>query len=123
MNFDANWLGEAFQDQESLKASFDQRGRLQSLELRTAEKAIRVTLDPAQAVTTEPMAEDLTLEEWLEGWREQLIQAARPKIFQPTCSFCGKTDKEVHKIIAGPTVMICNECVSLCSEILSETPS
>ncbi|MBS2034501.1 hypothetical protein JST97_05925 [bacterium] len=69
------------------------------------------------------MAEDLTLEEWLEGWRDQLIQAAQPKVFQPTCSFCGKTDKEVHKIIAGPAVMICNECVSLCSEILGETPA
>lgn len=121
MSFDAHWLGEAFQDQEQLAASYDGSGRLESLELRTAEKTIKVTLNPAQAVTVESMPEDLTLEEWLDGWRFQLIEAARPKVFQPTCSFCGKTDKEVHKIIAGPAVMICNECVSLCSEIIRES--
>lgn len=121
MSFDAHWLGEAFQDQEKLTASYDHKGQLESLDFCSAEKTIKVTLNPAQAVTTEPMAEDLTLAEWLDGWRHQLIEAARPKIFQPTCSFCGKTDKEVHKIIAGPAVMICNECISLCSEILNNS--
>ena len=37
-----------------------------------------------------------------------------------TCSFCGKTQEEVYRIIAGPGVYICNECVELCSEILEE---
>ena len=37
-----------------------------------------------------------------------------------TCSFCGKKQKEVKKLIAGPEVYICNECVSLCNDILLE---
>ncbi|RJQ53107.1 MAG: ATP-dependent Clp protease ATP-binding subunit ClpX [Nitrospiraceae bacterium] len=36
------------------------------------------------------------------------------------CSFCGKSQKEVRKLIAGPTVYICNECVNLCNEIMAE---
>lgn len=36
------------------------------------------------------------------------------------CSFCGKNQKEVKKLIAGDGVYICNECVSLCNEILEE---
>jgi len=36
------------------------------------------------------------------------------------CSFCGKTQEEVKKIIAGPTVYICDECIGLCNEIMEE---
>ncbi len=36
------------------------------------------------------------------------------------CSFCGKNQKEVKKLIAGPSVYICNECIQLCSEILED---
>jgi len=36
------------------------------------------------------------------------------------CSFCGKTQDEVRKLIAGPTVYICNECVDLCTDIIAE---
>jgi len=36
------------------------------------------------------------------------------------CSFCGKYHDEVQKIIAGPNVFICNECISMCSEVLDE---
>jgi len=36
------------------------------------------------------------------------------------CSFCGKTQAEVAKFLAGPTVLICNECVGLCVQILRE---
>ncbi len=36
------------------------------------------------------------------------------------CSFCGKSQDEVKKLIAGPSVYICDECVSLCSEIIQE---
>jgi hypothetical protein len=36
------------------------------------------------------------------------------------CSFCGKGQSEVEKIIAGPAVYICDECVELCNEIISE---
>ena len=48
-----------------------------------------------------------------------------PKIndhFRPglRCSFCGKSQEEVRKLIAGPDVYICDECISLCNEILTE---
>jgi len=36
------------------------------------------------------------------------------------CTFCGKTQKQVRKLIAGPTVYICDECIGLCNEILDE---
>ena len=36
------------------------------------------------------------------------------------CSFCGKNQKEVKKLIAGPSVYICNECIKLCSEIIED---
>ena len=36
------------------------------------------------------------------------------------CSFCGKTQRQVRKLIAGPNVYICNECVELCLEIVEE---
>ncbi len=36
------------------------------------------------------------------------------------CSFCGKSQEEVRKLIAGPTVYICDECVNLCNEIMVE---
>lgn len=36
------------------------------------------------------------------------------------CSFCGKTQKEVKKLIAGPTVYICDECIGLCNDIIAE---
>ncbi|MFC1488792.1 ATP-dependent Clp protease ATP-binding subunit ClpX [Thermodesulfobacteriota bacterium] len=36
------------------------------------------------------------------------------------CSFCGKNQKEVTKLIAGPAVYICDECIQLCSEIIEE---
>ena len=36
------------------------------------------------------------------------------------CSFCGKTQNQVRKLIAGPNVYICDQCIELCSEILDE---
>lgn len=39
---------------------------------------------------------------------------------QPKCSFCGKTQEQVRRLIAGPTVFICDECIELCSEIIEE---
>jgi ATP-dependent Clp protease ATP-binding subunit ClpX len=36
------------------------------------------------------------------------------------CSFCGKSQHEVRKLIAGPTVFICAECVELCMDIIRE---
>jgi hypothetical protein len=50
---------------------------------------------------------------------------ASPKFIDGTlrCSFCGKRKGQCHKLIAGPGVYICNECVALCDDILaSEGP-
>ncbi|MCK6527974.1 ATP-dependent Clp protease ATP-binding subunit ClpX [Myxococcota bacterium] len=46
-----------------------------------------------------------------------------PKYLSPgdiTCSFCHKSQREVEKIIAGPKVYICSECIALCNDIISE---
>ena len=48
----------------------------------------------------------------------------RPKVDEfgktYTCSFCGKSQDEVRKLIAGPTVYICDECIDLCNDIIAE---
>jgi len=36
------------------------------------------------------------------------------------CSFCGKSQHEVRKLIAGPSVFVCDECVDLCNDIIKE---
>jgi hypothetical protein len=40
---------------------------------------------------------------------------------EPRCSFCGKSQHHVQKVVAGPGVHICNECVDLCNDIMDET--
>ena len=39
---------------------------------------------------------------------------------QLKCSFCGKTQDQVRKLVAGPGVYICDECIELCNEIIAE---
>ena len=39
---------------------------------------------------------------------------------QLKCSFCGKTQDQVRRLVAGPGVYICDECISLCEDILRE---
>ena len=46
--------------------------------------------------------------------------ANRPRANLLSCSFCGKTQKQVVKLIAGPGVYICDECIALCIEIIAE---
>ena len=43
-----------------------------------------------------------------------------PKEPECKCSFCGKNQDEVEKLIAGPDVYICDECIELCNEIVLE---
>jgi hypothetical protein len=43
-----------------------------------------------------------------------------PKAEKLACSFCGKEEKEVGKLIAGPSVYICDECIDLCNKIIAE---
>ena len=44
----------------------------------------------------------------------------RPSRMDLRCSFCGKSAEQVEKVITGPAVQICNECVRLCTEVLAE---
>lgn len=44
--------------------------------------------------------------------------AKKPKILR--CSFCGKSQEDVEKIVAGPSVYICNECIELCNDIIED---
>jgi ATP-dependent Clp protease ATP-binding subunit ClpX len=39
---------------------------------------------------------------------------------QLKCSFCGKSQEQVKRLVAGPGVYICDECIELCSEIIEE---
>jgi hypothetical protein len=70
-----------------------------------------------------------------EVWREDVppevqdasatpAPAATPPVVQPaaepSCSFCGKSRQDVKLLIAGPRAHICDECVSLCGEIIAE---
>lgn len=49
---------------------------------------------------------------------DQRGNSGRDKVFH--CSFCGKSQHEVRKLIAGPSVYVCDECVSLCNDIINE---
>ncbi len=44
----------------------------------------------------------------------------KPRDKDLTCSFCGKSQRDVRKLIAGPSVYICDECVELCNDIITE---
>lgn len=49
-----------------------------------------------------------------------MVKKKKPYIYDLCCSFCGKTQEEVERLIAGPDVYICNECVVLCDEIIAQ---
>ena len=42
------------------------------------------------------------------------------RINRPVCSFCGKPQEQVRRLVAGPGVFICDECIELCREIIEE---
>ena len=54
---------------------------------------------------------------WKKGARKMSKETSTEKL---NCSFCGKVQDEVKKLIAGPSVYICNECVDLCNDIIEE---
>lgn len=57
-----------------------------------------------------------------ESWEKHIeIPEISEKEKETRCSFCGKNRVEVKKIIAGSSVFICNECVGICNQILSES--
>ncbi len=49
-----------------------------------------------------------------------MVKKKKPYIYDLCCSFCGKTQEDVERLIAGPDVYICNECVCLCDEIIAQ---
>lgn len=49
-----------------------------------------------------------------------MSDSQKPYVHDLACSFCGKTQEEVDRLIAGPNVYICNECVGLCEEIIAQ---
>ncbi len=63
------------------------------------------------------MATDRKLEALLKGISLETLNAAGDPL---RCSFCEKSHHEVPKLIAGPGVFICNECIELCVEILAD---
>lgn len=51
--------------------------------------------------------------------KEQPFDGSSQRSDSPHCSFCGKEQNEVKKLIPGPSVFICNECVDICNEIIA----
>ena len=64
----------------------------------------KVTLEAAQS--------------WVQPKRARRRDKSKDDLF--SCSFCGKPQTQVEKLIAGPGVYICNECVDLCKDIITE---
>ena len=69
--------------------------------------------------------EDLEIPSFLRNQKEGLRNQEedhdkKEKSSTSYCSFCGKSQHDVKKMIAGPTVFICHECVDLCVEIIKE---
>jgi ATP-dependent Clp protease ATP-binding subunit ClpX len=48
----------------------------------------------------------------------KFVKKERPNL--PRCSFCGKRQDEVKKLISGPEVYICNECIDLCKDLIAD---
>ena len=48
---------------------------------------------------------------------------SEPKTYVMNCSFCGKSQHDVKKLIAGPGVYICDACVGLCATIVADSPA
>lgn len=65
---------------------------------------------------SKPQSQENTPE---ESWNQpKYRESSNQKLF---CSFCGKCQDEVSKLVAGPAVYICDECIFLCSDIIEET--
>ena len=62
--------------------------------------------------------EDLEIPSFLRNQKEDYDKKDKSSAYD--CSFCGKSQHEVEKLIAGPTVFICDECVDLCVDIIKD---
>jgi hypothetical protein len=89
-----------------------------------AIRARWVEIDPDRglALTTISKAHPFPRPDYALGLEAHLAFELRDMVNaetdQPHCDFCGKSNTEVARLFAGPSVMICNECVRMCQEIL-----
>jgi len=96
---------------------------------RSLRDALKVkTVETTHGESLELIAKAFGYENW--NVLSAKIDAATPRsasiagVPDPTlakclyCSFCGKSQHEVRKLVAGPTVYICDECVDLCTDIV-----
>ena len=106
----------------------DAKAMARSLRDALNAKALQTkTVQTTHSESLELIAKAFGLENW--NVLSARIDAAQPPAGarmpdQPArllhCSFCGKDQNEVNKLVAGPAVFICDECISLCSDIVDE---
>jgi len=104
----------------------DAKAMAQSLRQALSDKSFTVT----HSESLELVAKTFGLDNWnilaakLEAAPRPALQSAEPPSPPDKttlyCSFCGKSQHVVQKLIAGPTVFICDECVGLCDDIIAE---
>lgn len=61
-------------------------------------------------------------EDAVQGNNEKSLNAIKDRNKRPYCSFCGKSSSEVDRLVQGPQVYICNECVDTCVDLVKEPP-
>jgi hypothetical protein len=92
-------------------------------------RALRAGLAAQHLTVTHSQSLELTAKAFgFDNWNilAARIEAARPALADPAgkgaktlfCSFCGRSQHDVKTLIAGPSTMICEECVSLCNDIV-----
>ena len=89
------------------------------LESKSAPKRGEVALQLLQISTA---LEETLKKAFGDKWAAQ-IPGFSEEVNAATCSFCGKHESEVLKLVAGPSVHICNECVTLCDGIVAKENS
>ncbi len=77
-----------------------------------------LAFDPALDVD-----DKLTLDEALAAFAQKWIRiiSEEGSHSPPDCSFCGRSSNEVQKLVAGPRSYICNDCISLCADMLKNS--
>ena len=88
---------------------------------RSLDKLIKTRTSPQIASVAKELKKVVALIE--AGFRTSYFQEPEitsERVRSLDCSFCGKNQNEVRKLIAGPSVQICDECVELCDDIVRE---
>lgn len=86
----------------------------------TAIARARPYFDNPAAITLQQAQLVIAREAGFDSWKQLLETGPSPDAKIAYCSFCGKSQHEVTKLIAGPKVYVCNECIGLCNDILEE---